>query len=177
MEFCLFGVLHVDGRVAALERDPVQEEVDLAGVGRRGVHDDLVVAGCAREVVVAGALDGDDSGRLLEASVVVGDGDVGAAEREGRLAAVEFNVVAGVEPELVGFVAGVFSPACLPVDELGLVCCASGESVVAPLEISVRFPSPWRADSCGDTLEELSPQAMMNTDAIPNGIVLRILMF
>ena len=88
---------------------------------------------------------------------------------------------AGVEPELVGFVAGVFSPGCSPdcslADELGPCFCASGKSAVAPLEISVRFPSPWRADSCGYTLEELSPQAMMNTDAIPNGIVLRILMF
>jgi hypothetical protein len=68
------------------------------------------------------------------------------------------------EPELFGFVAGVFSP----------VCCTSGVSVVAPLEISVRFPSPWSADSCGDTLEELSLQAMMNTDAMPTGIDLII---
>lgn len=93
MELRFFGVLHVDGCIATLERDPVQEKVDLAGVGRRGVHDDLVVAGRAREVVVAGALDGDDSGRLLEASVVVGDGDIGTAERESRLGTVEVHVV------------------------------------------------------------------------------------
>ena len=98
VEFRLLGVLHVDGRVAALDGDPVQEEVHLAGIGCRGAHDYLEVGRGSLQVVVAGTRDGNGLVALREAAVVVRDGRVGAVKGDGRLGTVERNrvVVFGV---------------------------------------------------------------------------------
>ena len=91
VKFRLLGVLHIDGRIAALEGNPVQEQIYLASVGRSGIHDNLVIARLPHKVIVAGALDGNGARRLFQAAVVVRDGDVGAAERKRCLGAVQVH--------------------------------------------------------------------------------------